>query len=262
MNQTSKRWAWVLVLTAGLAASLAAQTESGNGQALTGGAEFDFNSRYIWRALAWSQGAAWQPSVWLGRSGFELSVWTNFPLGDEPTKRKFNEIDLRLSFTKEWGHFTLAPAFNVYSYPNQDKEENPTTGEFELLASYAFAPFTISTTHYFDVWDNAGGYIGEVALEFEEAPADGWTFEAAARLSLGNAKFHGYYVPIEKAALSALVFEVGLTYALSSTVYLRPHAEWTTLLDGEVKKAVAASPWVFSGKASLLNFGLALGLAF
>lgn len=262
MNETSKRWALALVLAVGLAAPSAAQTEGDGGQAFTGGAEFDFNSRYIWRSLAWSQGAAWQPRVWLGRSGFELSVWTNFPLGDEPTKHKFNEIDFRLSFTKEWGNFTLAPAFNIYSYPNQDKEENPTTGEFELLAAYAFAPFTLSTTHFFDVWDNAGGYIGEVALEFEESPADGWTFDAAVRLSFGNAKFHAYYVPLEKAALSALVFEAGLTYNLSSTVYLRPHAEWTTLLDGEVKKAVAASPWVFSGKAALLNFGLALGVAF
>jgi len=262
MKHEVRAWGLAVVLAVGLAVPVAAQTEENGASGFTVGAESDSNSRYLWRALAWSQGAVWQPSLWVGRSGFELSLWANFPLGDEPTKHKFNEIDLRLSYAKEWGRFTFAPAFNVYSYPNQDKDENPTTGEIEVMAAYAFDPFTISTIHFLDVWDNPGGYIGEVALEFEESPAESLVLSAAARLTFGNAKFHSYYIPVDKAAASALIFEVGLTYNLSSAVYLRPHVEWTTLLDSEVKKAVAESDWVFSGKAALLNFGLALGFEF
>jgi hypothetical protein len=183
-------------------------------------------------------------------------------LGDEPTKHRFNEVDYRLSYTKEWGNFTFESAFNIYSYPNQDKEENPTTGELEIHASYAFAPFAISTTHFLDLWDNSGGYIGEVALEFEESPLDRLTVNAAARLTFANAKFNAYYVPLDKAAVNAVVFEFGLRVDLGERFYLRPHVEWTSLLDGEVKRAVAESPWVFSAKASLVNFGIALGVEF
>jgi len=261
MSISAKLWTAIFILGAGFAAPAAARSGE-NGRGFTYGAEFDVNTRYVWRGLAWSQGAAWQPSLWAGRSGLELSLWTNFPLGDEPTRHKFNEVDFRLSYTKEWGAFSFVPAFNIYSYPNQDKEDNPTTGEIELAAAYAFAPFTLATTHVLDVWDNPGGYLGEVALEFEEEPSDRLTFQAAVRLTFANARFHAYYVPVDKSAMSALAFEVGLTFDLGSGLTLRPHAEWTRLLDPDVRMAVAVSDWVFSGRASLFNLGIALGVEF
>lgn len=251
-----------ILIAAVATGSAFAQDAPAKSSPFTVGAEFDFNSRYIWRALAWSQGAAWQPSVWAGTSGFVLNVWSSFPLGDEPNRHQFNEIDLRLSYTKEWGNFTLEPAFNVYSYPNQDKTENPTTGELELGASYSFSSFSLSTTHYLDLVDNPGGYVGEIALEFEEAPAENLRVSAATRLIFGNAKFNDYYLPLKKAALDAVVFELGLTYNVSSAIYVRPHFEWTMLLDADVKSAVAESPWVFSGKSMLANFGVAIGFEY
>jgi hypothetical protein len=250
----------IVVWAAAMGVPALAQTKDKSAGAFTSGVEIDFNSRYIWRSLAWSQGAVGQPSVWVGRSGLVFSLWSNFPFGDEPNKGQFNEVDFRLSYTKEWENFTLAPAFNIYSYPNQDKEENPTTGELELMVAYALPPFTLSMTHFLDLWDNRGGYIGEIALEFEEAAADRLTVSATARLAFANAKFNAYYIPLDKAALNSVVFEFGLTYNLREGVYLRPHFEWTILLDGEVKSAVAESAWVFSGKSTLVNFGIAICL--
>jgi hypothetical protein len=240
-----------------VSASAFAQAESGRPYSY--GAEFDVNSRYLWRSLAWSQGAVWQPSLWVGTSGFAASAWFNFPLGDEPNRRQFNEADFRLSYTNEWGDFTLEPAFNIYSYPNQDKEENPTTGELELAASYGFSFLTVSTTHFLDVWDNRGGYVGEIALEFEGEAGARLTANAAMRLTFGNAKFNAYYIPVDKAAVNAAILEVGLTYQLTRAITIRPHFEWNRLLDRDVRAAVAESPWVFSGKSSLANFGIAIG---
>jgi len=237
-----------------------AQDEPAKTSPFTCGAESDFNSRYIWRGLAWSRGASWQPGVWVGTSGFLFNAWASLPLGDEPNQYQFNEIDLRLSYAKEWGNFTLASAFNIYSYPNQDKTENPTTGELELAASCTFSSWTLLTTHYLDLIDNPGGYVGEMALEFEKKAAKNLLLNAAARLLFANAKFNDYYVPLKKAAVDTAVLEIRLTYNLSSAIYVAPHFAWSMLLDSEIKDAVAKSPWVFSDKPMLTSFGIAVGI--
>lgn len=232
--------------------------------ALGYGAEFDFNSRYIWRSLAWSGGAVWQPTAWLSRSGLTFSVWGNFVLASEPNYLQFNEVDLRLSYKNEWGPLTFEPAFNIYSYPNQDKTENPTTGELEIDLSLdlGFAGLSLETAHFLDFWKNKGGYVGELGLAFEGDLTDDLVMNAAARLVFGNAKFNAYYVPLDKGAVNAVVLELGWTYAVSAPFYIRPHFEFNGLLDGDLKAAVAASPWVSSGKSTLVNIGVTVGVEY
>jgi len=230
--------------------------------AWTYGAEFDLNSRYVWRSLAWSEGAVWQPSVWVGISGWTFSVWSNFVLHNEPNYHQFNEFDYRISYKKEFGHLKVEPAFSIYSYPNKDRIENPATAELELLASYDLGPLTLVTTHAFDVWDNRGGYIGEVGVEIEREPIASLTVIAAARLTFASARFNGYYVPLEKTAVNAFVLELGLTYDISNAVYIRPHVEWSQILDRDLKTALKTSTYLSVGKASLFNIGIAIGLAY
>jgi hypothetical protein len=232
------------------------------GSTWTYGAEFDFNSRYIWRSLAWSEGAVWQPSVWLGTSGLTLSVWSNFVLNKELNYRQFNEVDYRLSYKKEIGKFSIEPAFNIYSYPNQDQTENPTTGELEILASFSLGDFSLETAHFVDLVDNPGGYIGEFGLAFEKDMSETLTVNAAARLTLANAKFNEYYIPFRYAAVNAFVLELGLNYSFGDAFYVRPHFEWNELLDPSLRSAVRDSAWVAVGKSSLVNFGLAVGVEY
>ncbi|MCX6562094.1 MAG: hypothetical protein NTU60_00665 [Candidatus Aminicenantes bacterium] len=251
----------LVLLTLGPASGLGQEERSG---ALTYGAEFDFNSRYIWRSFAWSEGAVWQPTAWLSRSGLTFSVWGNFVLNREPNYRRFNEVDFRLSYKKEWGAFTVEPAFNIYSYPNQDKAENPMTGELELQITYdlGLGGLSLETAHFLDLWENKGGYVGEVGIQLEQEAGANLILNAAARLTFANAKFNFYYVPLDKGAVSAFILELGLTYTFSAPFYIRPHFEWNSLLDGDLKAAVASSSWVSSGKSSLLNFGVTVGVEY
>jgi hypothetical protein len=246
-------------LVLALAAAAVAQ-ESG----WTKGLEIDANSKYIWRSLAWSEGAVLQPSAWVGTGGFTFSVWSNFVLNSgEANAGQFNEVDFRLSYDLEAGDFTITPAFNVYVYPNQDPDFSPTTGELEIAVAYAIGSFSLETAHFFDVMDNQGGYIGEVGLAYEADAADGLTLAAAVRFAFANAKFNQYYVMEGlSGSLMGVVLEAGLTYTLSNGLYIRPHLEYNNILDKSLREAVKASEWLSLNKPSLFNFGFAVGFEF
>jgi outer membrane scaffolding protein for murein synthesis (MipA/OmpV family) len=222
------------------------------------GAELDLNSRYLWRSLVWNDKRVAQPSVWIGRSGWTISAWSNFVLGDEPNRRQFNEVDLRLSYETALGPFVIQPAVNIYSYPNQDRIENPTTGEFEIQVSTSLGKFSLETGHFIDFLENGGGYVGEVGLAYEDEPSEGLILDAAARVTFANARFNEFYIPYERGAIGALVLELGLTARLTDSVSVRPHLEWNRILDAGVRAALSVSPWIAAPRASVINFGVAV----
>jgi hypothetical protein len=251
------------VILGAAAAGLGQEEEKPASKGWTYGAEFDFNSKYIWRSLAFSEGAVWQPSAFVGYAGLTFEVWNNFVLGKEPNRHQFNEIDYRLSYKYEIGDFTIAPAFTLYSYPNQDKVLSPTTGEAEIQIAYAMGDFTLETTHFFDVKANPGGYVGEVGVEFEKEAGEGLTVAAAARLLFANAKFNSYYVQDGlSGGINSLVLEAGLTYTFGGGFYVRPHLEFNIILDSGLRAAVAVSDWISLRKPDLFNFGIAFGYSF
>jgi hypothetical protein len=230
-----------------------------SGSDWTYGAELDLNSRYLWRSLIWNDKPVAQPSVWIGRSGLTFSVWSNFVLGDEPNRRQFNEIDCRISYGTDLGPVTIKPAVTVYSYPHQPAEDSPTTGELEIQLSCPVGPFVLETTHFLDFIAYSGGYVGEIGCEYEGEPGGGLSFDAAGRLTFGNATFMNAYIPYGKGGVHAFILELGLTVPVSGSVTLRPHLEWDRILDPGVRAAVEASPWLAAGRGSVILFGLAVG---
>ena len=52
-------------------------------------AHLDFLSRYVWRGMAYSAGAVWQPSGILSYRDFSLNAWGNFVLNDEYLQGKY-----------------------------------------------------------------------------------------------------------------------------------------------------------------------------
>jgi hypothetical protein len=241
-------------------ASLAQEAE---GSAWTAGFELDANSKYIWRSLAWSEGAVLQPSAWVAWGGLTFSLWGNYVLNSgEENAGQFNEVDFRLSYDFEAGSFTFTPAFTIYAYPNQDPEWAPTTGEIEIGVAYALGDFSLETTHYFDVIDNKGGYVGDIGLAFESDVAEGLTLAGALRFAFANAKFNEYYVPYDSGTLSAVVLEAGLTYTFAGGFYIRPHFEYNNILDQNLREAIKATDWLSLNKPSLFNIGLAAGFEF
>jgi hypothetical protein len=251
------------VILGAAAAGFGQEEEKSASKGWTYGVESDFNSKYIWRSLAFSEAAVWQPSAFVGYAGLTFEVWNNFVLGKEPNRHQFNEIDYRLSYKYEIGDFTIAPAFTVYSYPNQDKVLSPRTGEAEFQIAYAMGDFTLETTHFFDVKANTGGYVGEVGLQFEKAAGEGLTVAAAARLLFANAKFNSYYVQAGlSGGINSLVLEAGVTYTFGGGFYVRPHLEFNTVLDSSLRAAIGVSSRVSLRKPDLFNFGFAFGYSF
>ena len=66
------------------------------------GVETDFNARYVFRGLAYSQGPVKQTSVWVTVAGFTAYAWGNFVLNRAPQRGEFNELDFGLSYQREW----------------------------------------------------------------------------------------------------------------------------------------------------------------
>jgi len=83
----------------------------------TYGFETDFNSRYVFRGFAYSQGAVNQSTAWVTISGFTFYTWGNFMLNRERQQRELSEIDFGASYKREWKKLTVEPAFGfgVYS---------------------------------------------------------------------------------------------------------------------------------------------------
>jgi hypothetical protein len=253
-----------LAFVLGAAAAVFGQEESAPApKGWTYGLESDFNSKYIWRSLAFSEGAVWQPSAWVSYGGLTFEVWSNFVLNKEPFRHQFNEIDYRLSYEFEAGGFTIKPAVTLFTYPNQDQDFSPTTAEAEIQVAYALGDFTLETTHFLDFKANSGGYVGEVGVEYEKEAGENLTVAAAARLTFANGKFNSYYIQDNlSGAFNALVLEAGLTYTFGAGFYVRPHLEFNTILDSGLRAAIGVSDWVSLRKPDLFNFGVAIGYSF
>jgi hypothetical protein len=116
---------------------LAALAAPGRGGAVEFGADVDFNSRYVWRAIALSEGAVAQPELWLEKDGTAVSAWGNANL-KEPGIGHFDEIEWGLRHTWEFGALSVEPAVYYYSYPN--REDISDTAEVFLTLTRRLGP--------------------------------------------------------------------------------------------------------------------------
>jgi hypothetical protein len=203
--------------------------------AFTFGADLDFNSRYMWRGLRMSEGAVMQPSLWASHKGFTFSLWSNIDLEDEPGRPNFNELDYTLSYWKEWMGFTWEPNVAHYTYPNTGW---PSTTELGLKVSRPVGPVTLFTSHWIDVQEVAGAYYGELGLEYERELAPKWTLQASGIFGWGSSRFNQAYIGPNETAANAFSVSLALTRSLGGGVYVRPHIQYSRLLDGALRGAV------------------------
>jgi len=219
---------------------------------VTYGSEVDFNSQYVWRGIAYSDGAVMQPSVWVSAFDLTFSVWGNFVLNKEANQGEFNEVDLILSYTREWENITVEPTLQFYLYPNQ--EEAPATGELSLMLSYPVGFIRLFTDQTLDIIRYGGSYFGEAGLSYEHEFRSNLLLEASVHLGWSSSKFNEVYLELPKAAFSVAEGGLSLTYSLKGSLYFRPHIGITTLVDGDLRDQV--------DNPTLLVGGLAVGLEF
>jgi hypothetical protein len=111
-----------------------AQADKDRSSQATYGFETDFNSRYVFRGFAYSQGPVNQSTAWVAISGFSFYAWGNFLLNREPQQRKFTEIDFGVSYKRGWKKLTVEPAFDFYFFRTPAPVKSPPTGEASLTA--------------------------------------------------------------------------------------------------------------------------------
>jgi hypothetical protein len=236
----------LLMVSLGYAAEYVADS-SATEPSVTFGAEADFNSRYVWRGIPFSDGAVMQSSVWVSKSDFTLTLWNNFVLNHEPNHRQVNEYDLTLGYCKEWDTVSLEPSINYYWYPHQ--EEAPSTGELSCKLAYSINELELFTTQNIDIKEYPGAYFGDVGIGYTHEFNPQLTFDGSMSLGWGASKFNDTYIGIAKSALNVVQGDIAVTYQLENGVYFRPHLAVSTILDHELRQQLDDSTIVFGGIA-------------
>ena len=83
-------------------------------QSPTAGADIDIVSRYIWRGVPYSDGAAVQPSVWTSVQALTLSLWSNLVVADRIDRGQFNHLFVAAAYRADAGRFTIEPGVQAW----------------------------------------------------------------------------------------------------------------------------------------------------
>jgi hypothetical protein len=252
----SERWLLIilfpLLLVSGRAIAQEPGSRTNETPKVTYGFETDFNSRYVWRGIAQSAGPVKQMTAWVSISGFTFHAWGNMPLGREPQRGNFNQGEFSVSYTGEWKKLAIEPAFLFYLNRSSDNVDSPPTGEVSVKVSYPAGPLRVFTEHSFDYIRYRSAYFGQAGLSNEVRLNRKTTVASELKLGWGSAKFNETNIGVPKRAFNLIGAEVSLTHSLSHRFYLRPHFEFTQILDGRLRRHLA-SPTIGA-------FGLALSI--
>ncbi len=214
------------------------------------GAEVDLNSRFIWRGLAFSRGAALQPSAWVSAFGFSASLWSSFMLGAELPRRRPSSLVPSLHYEYIWKRLTLEPGATIYY--NSDELGPSMTAEASLDAAFDLGSGVhLVVTDNVDLKAQAGAYFGTLGARYERAFG-----RCTARVSTGfgfaSATWNSLYLDTRRPTLSLVEGALSLRYDLTESVYGTLHVESSSLLAPALRHHVA--------EPTLWNNGLTLGI--
>lgn len=225
------------------------KTEAEPTKRLTYGLETDFFTRYVFRGIAFSEGAVQQTQAWVSANNFTLTVWSNFVLEKGPLKGRFDEVDLIFGYAYEGQGFTFEPYLTLYlaTHGNFDN-----TGELTLNFSKPVGPVSVFTNQNFDVQLTPGAYFGDVGVLYERELGQG-TLETAASIGWADSRWNNAYFGVSRSALNVWEGKLAWTYNAAG-YYLRPHVGLTSILDKRLREAVE--------DRTIFTAGLAIGAEF
>jgi len=243
----------VLLITAGPAEASAAATDDPNEKTLLSWtAELAANSRYVWRGLAFSEGAVLQPSAGISYGGLTLSLWSSIDPDRRRARPGLNEADVFLTYSWERKGLTIEPGLSVYTYPRQGPA-SPATTEATLYVSVPLAgPLSAYLDQALDISAYAGGYFAEAGLSLETRIREGLSLEAAASQAFGSETFNRAYWEIPRGMLDVFSLRLALNWSLGRNLFLRPHLEDAVLTSSRLRRA--------AGRSGFFNLGLTLGV--
>jgi hypothetical protein len=216
---------------------------------LGGGAELALVSRFIWRGLALSRGAALQPSAWVSYAGLTAAIWTNVLLAGEADRERLSAVEPELGYDLAWGPLRLEPRLTLYWM--RDVPEATVTTEARLEAALAtFGPISFTNTHQFDLMATPGAYYGTLGSRLEQHFGR-LHFGAAFDFGYATAPYNRAYFGAHVAALDLFAAGLSTRVALEHSLYVAANVGLSTLLSPALR--------VTTDEPVLAYVGLAFG---
>ncbi len=231
------------------------------------GAEADFVSDYIWRAMKFSKGFVCQPYAYVSVEGITPAVWANVQLQDE--HNSLDEIDLMLSYSRSFSDLYVEAGYVYYYLPDfkfeePDGAENPKIGTVDFLDTHdlffvvsypVLPPLSVYSDHYITVGGNPGAYYGDVGVGSDYPFTDFFDVSSYFEVGFGSCKFNDYNLGQDKFALNLIETGVSATFSFLEILYVRPHIGYTTLIDGDLRDAAGEDNTGFLFGGAVVGFG-------
>jgi hypothetical protein len=203
------------------------------------GVETDVGSVYVFRGLVYSDGPVTQSKAWVSVSGLHLYAWSNVAVPAAPFARILDEVDLGVSYAFERGNLTVEPAIDCYLYRLSEPEAAAgvaaRTAEVSVMMSYALGGAVLSTRHVVDTGSYRGAYFGELGASYDRAVTPRTQLGVSARVGWASARFNRAYVGLVPAGLELVGAGVSIIRKFGRHLYVRPHAEITTVPDAGLR---------------------------
>jgi hypothetical protein len=123
-----------------------------------------------------------------------------------------------------------------------------------IKLSYPAGPIRLFTSHSFDVLTHKGAYFGEAGVELARRLSEKNELGISLDTGWASSTFNQAYVGVNKSAFSLVGLECSWTHHLKSRFYPRPHFEFTSVVDQQVRASLS--------HPNFFTFGLALGVEF
>ena len=221
-------------------------------KSITISSDMDFNSRYLWRGISLSKGGVIQRSMTVDWKDFSFEFWNNYNMNKADGENQLNEYDFTLSYNHEFDSgFSLEPAVTYWIYPTKGV---PDTGEVSLKLVKSIGDIAVYLKPSVDVFEYPGSVYTELGVDYTKQLNQKMEFTANLNIAAGSANHNQTYFDVHQSAMNLVGGGVGLTYNLTKHISLRPHGEFTSLLDSDLKSSVE--------HATLFNAGMSVGYGF
>ncbi len=218
------------------------------------GVEIALRSGHADRGFVISDRPVVQPEVWVSGSAAELSLWSNFTLAETTDSARPQILELELTRDKKWKKLTIGPAVRMFFYHNPLGSDRTHSIEAWLDLSYDTGPLQLFTRQSVDVLTYPGAYFGEAGIEAERRVSQRVEVGGSVGAGWASAAFNDAYADVDKSALDRMSVEGWLTVHVRPHGYIRPHVEFSTIVDREVRAWLPRPTFVFLGVTMGVEF--------
>lgn len=222
----------------------------------TFGFDAAFNNKYLWRGLLLTDGPVLQPSATVAWYRFSFNIWGNLDLDDANNMSgEFNEVDYTIDYSTEvFGPLDGSVGFIVYDFPNTPFA---TTTEFYVGLGLD-VPLSPSLTAYFDIDEVDGIYLNGSIGHSVELPEVIESVSASLDLGLnvgwGNDKHNTAYYGSNTSGFTDMGISASLPITIGEHVTVAPSLTYTTILNDDLRGAVANDDNVVYGVTISISF--------